>query len=62
MQKDLHKPQTFVEYSEDYFLSITLRLGKKTIYGWTLAKFIEWTGGGKKFGGQTVHMLKWTLY
>jgi len=23
-------------YSEDYFLSITQRLGKKTIYGWTL--------------------------
>ena len=24
------------DYSEDYFLSITQRLGKKTIYGWTL--------------------------
>jgi hypothetical protein len=27
-----------VYYSEDYFLSITQRLGKKTIYGWTLER------------------------
>ena len=26
----------YVYYSEDYFLSITQRLGKKTMYAWTL--------------------------
>jgi hypothetical protein len=32
------QPQVYSCYSEDYFLSITQRLGKKTIYGWTLIK------------------------
>jgi len=36
MARDLR--QAYVYYSEDYFLSITQRLGKKTIYGWALTR------------------------
>jgi hypothetical protein len=38
-----------VSYSEDYFLSITPRLGKKTIYGWTLGREKKVTYSAKKY-------------
>jgi len=40
MARDLR--QAYVLYPEDYFLSITQRLGKRAIYGWTQVRSSAW--------------------
>ncbi len=47
LKKELVKP-LLKEANELNFLSITQRLGKKTIYGWALVKFATFSMAGKE--------------